>query len=105
MCHFVRDGFRVQLCGPSGSSALPGHYQPGLVMADPFGGQGGSYHFEFRLYSDGATLVAVATCVTFEYAETRESRSFASIDGGRSLQEIPGLDPPGRLIETLVIDR
>ncbi len=65
MCHFVRDGFRVQLCGPSGTAALPGYYQPGSVMADPFGGQGGSYHFEFRLYSDGATLVAVATCVTF----------------------------------------
>jgi hypothetical protein len=105
MSHFEREGFRVRVCGSSGSAVLPGYYQPGVVMADPYGGPGGSYHFELCLYEDGPRLVAAVTCVTFEYAESREVRPFVSADGGQSLQEVPGGDPAGRLVQTLVIDR
>ncbi len=104
MSSLERNGFQVKIQGPQGAVALPGHYQPGAIMADPYGGQGGYYFFEITLYEDGPRLIAVATCVSFEYSETREARMFVSEDGGRTLKEAQVVAPKGKLIETLVIE-
>lgn len=79
-------GGRVGVVGPSGTTLLPGEFSPGELAADPYGGPGGPYWYEFELFAAEAEVDLIVTRVCSIFGEERASTCWASDDEGRSFR-------------------